>query len=115
MDTSDYPSLPNLNQIHARLAANSRRVEEVIDSQLDGIERLFTATIAQDWDAVAEASQFLAELQPEDVSLDVVREARHVYEELSHADKGAKQPKHLAKLLDACRVARKANSAKSSQ
>ncbi|NOZ40910.1 MAG: hypothetical protein GXP24_11890 [Planctomycetes bacterium] len=112
MDTSDYPSLPNLSQLHARLAANSRHVEAVIDSQLDGIERLFSATTAQDWQAVAKASHYLAELQSDQVGPDVVREARHVFEELSHAADGAKQPKHkqpkhLASLLAACRNARK--------
>jgi len=108
MDTSDYPSLPNLSQLHARLAANSRRVETVIDSQLDGIERLFTATIAQDWRAVAEASLYLASLRAEQVGTQVIREARNVYEELSHVPDGpAKQPKQLANLLAACRIARK--------
>ncbi len=107
MDTSEYPSLPNLNQLHARLAANSRHVGAVIDSQLDGIERLFSATTAEDWAAVTEASRFLAELKPGRVGLDVIREARYVYDELSHASDGTKQPKHLASLLAACRLARK--------
>jgi len=109
MDTSEYPSLPNLNQLHARLAANSRHVEAVIDSQLDGIERLFTASTAGDWSAVAEATRYLAALKPDRVGPDVIREARYVFEELSHATEtdGAKQPKHLASLLAACRVARK--------
>ena len=112
MDTSDFPSLPNLNQLHARLAANSRHVEAVIDSQLDGIERLFSATTAEDWSAVAEASRYLAELNPDRVGPDVIREARHVVDELSreelgHTSEGAKQPKHLASLLAACRLARK--------
>lgn len=122
MDTSDLnsttkPSLPNLNQLHARLAANSRHVEAVIDSQLDGIERLFSATTAEDWSAVAEASRYLAGLKPDRVGPDVIREARYVLDELSrdelsrdersHADAGTKQPKHLASLLAACRLARK--------
>ncbi len=107
MDTSEYPSLPNLSQLHARLAANSRHIEAVIDSQFDGIERLFSATTAEDWQAVAEASRFLAELKPDRVGPDVIREARYVFDELSHATEGAKQPKHLASLLAACRVARR--------
>ncbi len=117
MDTSDLnsttkPSLPNLNQLHARLAANSRHVEAVIDSQLDGIERLFSATTAEDWSAVAEASRYLAGLKPERVGPDVIREARYVLDELSreehsHVAAGTKQPKHLASLLAACRLARK--------
>ncbi|NOZ40563.1 MAG: hypothetical protein GXP24_10095 [Planctomycetes bacterium] len=107
MDTSDYPSLPKLNQLHARLAANSRHVGAVIDSQLDGIERLFSATTAEDWAAVAEASRYLAELKPDRVGPDVIREARYVFDELSHNSAGSKQPKHLASLLSACRLARK--------
>jgi len=106
MDTSEYPSLPNLNRLHTRLAANCRRVESVIDSQLDGIERLFSATVAEDWSAVAEASRLLSEQKPEFVGLDVIREARHVFDELRHESSGAKQPKHLASLLDACRAVR---------
>ena len=43
MDTDRYPSLPDLAQIHARLSANSRRVEAVVDTQLQGIERLLSA------------------------------------------------------------------------
>lgn len=107
MDTSDYPSLPNLSQLHARLAANSRHVEAVIDSQFDGIERLFSATTAEDWTAVAEASRFLAGLKPDRVGVDVIREARQVFDELRHQAEEPKQPKHLASLLAACRVARK--------
>ena len=107
MDTDEYPSLPNLQQMHARLAANSRRVASVISSQLDGIERLFTATTTQDWKTVAEVSRLLAEAPPEVVGQDVVREARQVFEELRHAPDGAKQPKHLSSLLAACREAKR--------
>ena len=73
MDTSEYPSLPNLHQLHVRLAANSLHVEAVIDSQLDGIERLFSASTAQDWPAVAEASRLLAEAKPTQVGPEVIR------------------------------------------
>jgi len=107
MDTSDYPSLPNLSQLHARLAANSRRVEAVVDSQLDGIERLFSASTAGDWPAVAKASRFLADSPPERVGTDVIRAAQYVIEELSHASGTLNPPKHLATLLAACRCVRK--------
>ncbi len=107
MDTSEYPSLPNLNRLHARLAANSRHVEAVIDSQLDGIERLFSAATAEDWSAVAEASRYLSCLKPGRVGIEVIREARYVFDELRHEAGETKQPKHLQKLLAACRVARK--------
>ena len=107
MDTHDYPSLPNLAQLHARLAANSRRVEAIVDEQLAGIERLLSATIAEDWQAVAEASTYLANQNPDDIGADVIREARTVCEELSAAPLTASKPKHIAKLLAACRAARK--------
>jgi len=106
MDTSDYPSLPNLSQIHARLAANSRRVEAVVDSQLGGIDRLLSATIAEDWEVVAQATRYLAAQSPDDVGNDVVREARYVFEELSQAPHRSNPPKHLASLLAACRSVR---------
>jgi len=107
MDTSDYPSLPKIRQLHARLAANSRHIDAVIDSQIDVIERLFSATTAGDWPAVAAASRYLAALQPDQIGPDVVREARQVMEELNHAPAGLKQPRHFDTLLAACREARK--------
>ncbi|MCG8448217.1 MAG: hypothetical protein MI725_01380 [Pirellulales bacterium] len=108
MDTGEYPSLPNLAQIHARLAANSRRVETAVDAQLSGIERLLSATIAEDWDAVAQTSRYLASQNPEEVSGDIIREARFVCDELSRSPQMTKKPKHLAKLLAACQAAKSA-------
>ena len=107
MDTSDYPSLPSLNRLHASLAANSRRVEAAVDSQLDGIERLFSATVAEDWPAVAEASRILAQSEPDKVGVDIIQKARHVYDELSHTLDGTHRPQQLASLLAACRAVRR--------
>ena len=107
MDASELPSVPDLSQLHARLSTNSRRVEEIVDAQMNGIEQLLSATIAEDWDAVAKASSFLAKQSPNDVGSEVVREAQSVCEELSRAPHGTKKPKHLANLLAACRAARK--------
>ena len=105
MDTSEYPSLPNLARMHARLSADSRRVQRIIDGQLDAIERLFFASTCEDWDAVAQASRQLA--TDDNVSPEVVQQAREVLEELStHHPNGLKRPKHLAGLLAACREAR---------
>ena len=106
MDTSEYPSLPNLAQVHARLAANSRRVEAVVDAQLDGIERLFTATTAGDWEAIAQASRYLAKQDPAHLDGEVIRQARQVCDELAQARSRTRQPKHLATLLAACRAVR---------
>ena len=107
MDTNDYPSLPNLAQTQARLAANNRRVEAIVDGQLAGIERLLSATIAEDWDAVVRATRYLADQDPRDVTKEVVREARFLCQELGRAPLEGNQPKHLANLLAACREARK--------
>lgn len=105
MDTSDYPALPKLNQVHARLASNSRRVEAVVDSQQNSIERLFTAATEEDWSTVAEISQYLLNLRPEQVGFEVLRQAHHVVNELEHSG-NQYQPSHLSKLLAACRQVR---------
>ncbi len=107
MDSNEFPSMPNLAQIQARLAANNHRVEAIVDAQLIGIERLLSATIAEDWDALAQASRYLAGQNPEDVGTDIIREARSVCEELNQAPHTTQKPKHLANLLAACRAARK--------
>jgi hypothetical protein len=107
MDTSDYPSLPNLAQMHARLAVDNGRVESMIDAQLDGIERLFVATTAEDWGAVAEVTRQLAEMKPEEISAEVIQNARQLCQELGKMKKKPlKAPKHLANLLAACRAVR---------
>ena len=107
MDANPYPSMSDLAQIHARLSANSRRVEAIVDTQLSGIERLLTATIAEDWEAVAQASRYLAGQDPDNLGNDIIREARYVFEELSQAPHATQKPKHLANLLAACRAAKK--------
>lgn len=112
MDTTDYPLLPNLARIHVQLAADSRRVEQIVagqlesSGQLDVIEQLFHATTTEDWAGVTNATRILANLNPEDVSEEIVNEARQLYDELTHAKAGLKQPKHLANLLAACRAIR---------
>ncbi len=107
MDTNKYPSLPNLSQMHSRLASNSRRVEAVVDEQLDGIERLFSAATAEDWEAVAKATQYLADLEPDQIDGNVIRTARQLSQEIGSATSDVKRPKHLASLLEACRAVRK--------
>ncbi len=106
MDTSEYPSLPSLSQANARLAANSRRVTEVVSAQLDGIERLFTATTSGDWEAIARASRYLAKQDPAHLDEEVIRQARQVCDELSRGKSHTRRPQHLDSLLAACRVAR---------
>lgn len=107
MDTHEYPSLPHLAQAHARLAAQSRRVEQIVDAHLDGIERLFHATTSGDWEAIALASRFLAKQDPAHLGEEVIRQARQVCDELAHARSRTRPPKHLASLLAACRSARR--------
>jgi len=105
MDKSEYPSLPNLAQLHARLAANNRRVASVVDAQLDGIERLFSAATAEDWEGVAAATRYLANQNDERIGGDIVRQAKELCEELKRSQPRAKPPKNLAGLLTACRAA----------
>jgi hypothetical protein len=107
MDTSEYPSLPNLAQVHARLAAQNLRVEQVVDAHLDGIERLFHAATTGDWEAIALASRFLAKQDPAHLDGEVIRRAQEVCEELARARSRTRPPKHLASLLSACRSARR--------
>lgn len=106
MDQHSYPSLPSLSQTHARLAANARRVEAVVDSQLDGIERLFTVATTGDWEAIAQASRYLARQDPAEVDGAVIREARKLCDELAHSNARKSGPKQLANLIDACRASR---------
>ena len=105
MDTHEYPSLPSLALAHARLAANSRRVEQIVDVQLDGIQRLFSAATTGDWEAIAQASRYLAKQDPAHIDGEVIRQARQVCNELARARTRNRPPKHLASLLEACRTA----------
>ena len=96
MDPSSYPSLQSLATSHAQLAAQSRRVEEVVDAQLDGIERLFQAA----------TSRFLAKQDPAHLDEEVVRHARKLCDELAHARARPTEPKSLTNLIEACRSSR---------
>jgi len=108
MDTSDYPSLPKLAKMHARLAADSRRVENAMDAQLDGIGRLLSACDAEDWQAVTHISEYLSKLTPDQENAQVVHTARQLCDELSRREDAQQTaPKHLDKLLAACRAVRK--------
>ncbi len=107
MDTDELPSLPNLAKMHAQLAVNSRRVEAVVDARLDGIERLFSATTSEDWEAVAKATKFLASLDPAEIDANVLRTAQQLCEEIGRGEKKMKRPKHLSTLLEACHAVRK--------
>jgi hypothetical protein len=106
MDTTDYPSLPRLARMHARLAADSRRVEQIVDGQMDVIERLFHASTAENWLEVARATQILSQLPAEKLTPDIITAAKSVYGELASFGNGFQKPKHLAKLLAACREVR---------
>jgi len=101
MDTSEYPSMPNISQLFARLAANNRRVLDVVDDQLISTQKLFDATIARDWQLVEKVSRYLAD-HANDQSLE--RSARKVVDELKQGPPGIHGPQHLAQLLAECRM-----------
>ena len=107
MDTSEYPSISRLSMMQAQLAAQSRRVEEIVDSMMDGIERLLTASAMQDWGAIAQATEELSQMDPDVTNVEIVRQARHVFRELKSPHKVyTGQPRHLPQLLAACRAVR---------
>ena len=107
MDTDELPSLPNLAKMHALLAVNNRRVEAVVDARLDAVERLFSATTSEDWEAVAKATKFLAALDPNEIDENILRTAQKLCEEIGREKEKMKRPKHLSTLLEACRAAKK--------
>lgn len=107
MDDSQYPSLPNLALLHAQLARDSRRVEKLVDSQLDEIERLFSAATTEDWEAVARATRSLADLTPDQIGEEVLYTARQLSREIRRSKSHSKKPKHLTSLLNACRAERR--------
>lgn len=106
MDTNEYPSLPNLARMHARLAADCLRVMRIVDFHTDVVERLFRASTAENWLEVARTAQILSQLPPQKVSAQIVAEAKAVYGELASFSGGFKKPTHLSKLMAACRELR---------
>jgi Mn-dependent DtxR family transcriptional regulator len=101
MDHSEYPSLPNLAQIHARLVVNNLRVLDVVDGKLFNIERLLAAILAHDWPLVEKVSRYLAE-HVTDRGLQQI--ASKVCDELKRNPSGHHAPNSLAQLLDQCRT-----------
>ena len=106
MDPNSYPSLQSLAKSHAQLAVNSRRVERVVDSQLDGIERLFQAATSGNWESIAQASRFLAKQDPAHLNDQIIRHAQQLCDELAHSRARPTEPKSLANLIEACRSSR---------
>lgn len=107
MDTTDYPSLGRLALINAQLARQNRAIENVVEEQLDHVERLFRAASISDWPAVLRiGEQLVAELQnPAD--LPVVRSAQQLCDLLRRDPSGSKASMRLAELLSACRTAKR--------
>jgi hypothetical protein len=106
MDTTDYPSLGRLAVLNAQLARQTRLVENVVDEQLDGVERLFRAAAISDWQSVLRISeQLVAQLQ-DPADMPVVRSAQQLCDLLRRDPSGAKVSVRLAELLSACRSTR---------
>ena len=108
MDCTDYPSLPRLNQLHAQLAAQCRRIDRALALHDDPVERLLRATIAKDWNAALLAAHSISEM----AEIRGDRELRHLAlttENVLRADPGKSvnspaTSSKLAELLTACRA-----------
>ena len=105
MDTTDYPSLGRLAALNAQLARQTRLVENVVDQQLDGVERLFRAAAISDWQSVLRISEELVAQLQDPADLPVVRSAQQLCDLLRRDPSGAKVSVRLAELLSACRTA----------
>lgn len=106
MDTTDYPSLGRLAALSAQLARQTRLVENVVDQQLDGVERLFRAAAISDWQSVLRISEELVTQLQDPADQPVVRSAQQLCDLLRRDPSGAKVSVRLAELLSACRTAK---------
>jgi hypothetical protein len=106
MDTTDYPSLSQLSRLNAQLAVHCARVDALINTQLDSVERLFRAATNLDWEGVARASNDLARQPIDGQNNTVVQSAWRVCEALRRDPSGGKAQSRLAALLSACRAAK---------
>ncbi len=106
MDASDYPSLGRLARLNAQLAVQASRVEAVVATQLDGVERLFRAATNRDWDAVSRVSREIASQPISAETTAIVESAGKLCEALRRDPSGSKAARPLAKLLGACRAAK---------
>jgi hypothetical protein len=107
LDSTDYPSLGRLARLNAQLAVQAARVDAAVAAQLDSVERLFRAATNRDWDAVGRASRELAGQPPNSANAALVQSASNVCEALRCDPTGAKAQRPLARLLDACRAAKR--------
>jgi hypothetical protein len=103
VDEIGYPSLANLAWMNAQLAVEARRVESLVDAQLDEVERLFRAAASQDWDAIARATRDLASRRINPANKVLVQSARGVRDALRRDPSGGRASLRLAELLAACR------------
>jgi hypothetical protein len=106
MDTTDYPSLGRLAALSAQLARQTRLVENVVDQQLDGVERLFRAAAISDWQSVLRIGEELVAQLQDPADQPVVRSAQQLCDQLRREPSGSKVSVRLAELLSACRSAR---------
>lgn len=105
MDPSEYPSLPRLNLLHARLASQCRDVGVAVERLMDPVEHLFRAATSEDWLATITAVTALTEL-PEDAINGPVIEAAVATEQAIRTDGPQAIRQQLSKLLAECRAQR---------
>ncbi|MDC0936537.1 hypothetical protein OAS39_09630 [Pirellulales bacterium] len=108
MDRTDYPSLPRLNQLHAQLAAQCRRVERTMAQGGDPVEQLIRATVDGNWNAALNAALSITETAEVRGDRALLRIAQAT-ENVLRADPGKsvntpRTSSQLAELLAACRA-----------
>jgi hypothetical protein len=98
--------LGRLAVLNAQLARQAQLIENVVDQQLDGVERLFRAAAISDWQTVLVISEALVAQLQDPADVPVVRSAQQLCDQLRRDPSGAKVSVRLAELLSACRTAK---------
>ena len=107
MEQSDYPSLPRLNALNARLARQCRQVGRAVDRLLDPVEQLFVAATQEDCAAAVSAIAALTKLPQDDGNRPLI-EAAVAAEQAFRTDQPQTIRQRLSVLLAECRAKKRA-------
>jgi hypothetical protein len=106
MDTADLPSLGRLSYLQGQLACYNGRVDSVVSSRLDSVERLMRAATDGDWQDVLRLCQEVAAEADERHDKRLFRSARRLCDAMHRDPSGKKSSRQLAALLVECRAAK---------